>query len=125
MNEILGNENGVSKGLGGSQVILSENFFSNGIIGYHYSYSYWCVIWNQDKRKSVFVFFLLAMELWDRVFLESLNMSSLYNLPILFVVEQNNISQSTNINEITSGSLQKDLKVLGLKLKKLNSKQCL
>ena len=33
MNEILGNENGVSKGLGGSQVILSENFFSNGIIG--------------------------------------------------------------------------------------------
>ena len=33
MNEIMGNENGVSKGLGGSQVLLSENFFSNGIIG--------------------------------------------------------------------------------------------
>jgi len=33
MNEIMGNENGVSQGLGGSQVLLSKNFFSNGIIG--------------------------------------------------------------------------------------------
>ena len=48
---------------------------------------------------------------------ESLNMTSLYNLPILFVLEQNNISQSTSINEVTAGSIQKDLKALGLKQK--------
>ena len=52
---------------------------------------------------------------------ESLNMTSLYNLPILFVLEQNNISQSTSINEITAGSIQKRFESFGIKTKKICS----
>lgn len=122
MNEILGNENGVSKGLGGSQVILSENFFSNGIIGSTIAIATGVSFGIKIKEKSgICICFIGDGAMGQGIVYESLNMSSLYNLPILFVVEQNNISQSTNINEITSGSLQKRFESFGIETKKIKS----
>jgi TPP-dependent pyruvate/acetoin dehydrogenase alpha subunit len=122
MNEILGNEKGVSKGLGGSQVLLSESFFSNGIIGSTVAVAAGVSLGIKIKKKpGICVCFIGDGAMGQGIVYESLNMSSLYNLPILYVVEQNNISQSTNLNEITSGSLQKRFESFGIETKKINS----
>ena len=102
MNEILGKEKGVSKGLGGSQVLLSDNFFSNGIIGSTIAIATGVSFGIKIKKSGgICVCFIGDGAMGQGVVYESLNMSSLYNLPILFILEQNNISQSTSIKEIT------------------------
>ncbi len=122
MNEIMGNENGVSQGLGGSQVLLSKNFFSNGIIGSTIAIASGISFGMKIKKKGgICVCFIGDGAMGQGIVYESLNMTSLYNLPILFVLEQNNISQSTSVNEITSGSFQKRFESFGIKTKKIKS----
>ena len=122
MNEILGNEKGVSKGLGGSQVLLSDNFFSNGIIGSTIAIASG-VSFGIKLRKTggLCVCFIGDGAMGQGIVYEALNMSSLYSLPILFVLEQNNISQSTPIEKITSGSFQKRFESFGIETKKIKS----
>ena len=122
MNEILGKEKGVSKGLGGSQVLLSDNFFSNGIIGSTIAIATGVSFGIKIKYSGgLCVCFIGDGAMGQGVVYESLNMSSLYNLPILFILEQNNISQSTSIKEITSGTFQKRFESFGIETKKIKS----
>ena len=122
MNEILGKEKGVSKGLGGSQVLLSDNFFSNGIIGSTIAIATGVSFGIKIKKSGgICVCFIGDGAMGQGVVYESLNMSSLYNLPILFILEQNNISQSTSIKEITSGTFQKRFESFGIETKKIKS----
>ena len=122
MNEILGNDKGVSKGLGGSQVLLSDNFFSNGIIGSTVAVATGVSFGIKLKKTGgICVCFIGDGAMGQGVVYESLNMSSLFNLPILFVLEQNNISQSTSIDEITSGSFKKRFESFGIETQKIKS----
>ena len=106
MNEIMGNENGVSKGLEESSFIIRE-FLSNGIIGSTIAVASEFLLELKFKKGGICVCFIGDGAMGQGIVYESLNMTSLYNLPILFVLEQNNISQSTSINEVTAGSIQK------------------
>lgn len=122
INELMGKENGVTGGRGGSQVIFGKNFISNGIIGSTIpiatGISFSLKI---KKKKNCVVCFIGDGAFGQGVVYESLNMASLYNLPILFVVEQNNIAQSSDIKLITAGSFQKRFDAFNIKAKKIKS----
>lgn len=122
MKELMGKEDGVSSGRGGSQVIFGKNFLSNGIIGSTIpvatGISFGLKI---KKKKNCVVCFVGDGALGQGVVYESFNMASLYNLPILFVVELNNIAQSTKIDLTTSGSIEDRFKSFDIGVKKVKS----
>ncbi len=122
LKELMGKESGVTGGRGGSQVIFGKNFISNGIIGSTIpiatGISFSIKI---KKKKNCVVCFIGDGAMGQGVVYESLNMASLYKLPILFVVEMNNIAQSTDINLITAGSFQKRFESFNIKSKKIKS----
>jgi TPP-dependent pyruvate/acetoin dehydrogenase alpha subunit len=101
--EIMGKAAGVSGGRGGSQHICYHRFYSNGIqggitpqaVGSSYALK---------QTGAVAVAFIGDGTLGEGVLYESLNMASLWNCPVLFVVEDNGIAQTTPSSLAVSGS---------------------
>ena len=52
---------------------------------------------------------------------ETLNISSLFNLPIIFVVEKNDVAQTSAIKDITAGSIEERFKSFNIKTEKIKS----
>ncbi len=96
LNEILGNENGVCKGVGGSQHLHIKNYYSNGILGGMIPVATG-IAYSQklNKTNGVTVAFVGDGAMAEGVIYESLNIAALWNLPLLLVVENNKIAQST------------------------------
>lgn len=121
-NELLGNSNGVSQGLGGSQVLLAKNFLSNGIIGSTVSIAIGIAHGIKIRKiNGVCVCFIGDGAMGQGIVYESLNMASIYDLPIVFVLEKNNISQSTNTKEITAGKLSSRFKSFNINTVEIHS----
>jgi 2-oxoisovalerate dehydrogenase E1 component len=107
IREILGDVGGPSRGVGGSQHIKYKNFMTNGIQGGFAPISLGiaevisesategiCVLWIGDGT-------LGSGQLW-----ESLNLASVLSLPILIVLEDNEIAQSTPSDFTFAGDLR-------------------
>ena len=59
--------------------------------------------------------------LCEGVVYESFNMASLWELPIIYVLELNHIAQSTNIHKILAGSIQDKFQAFGIETKYIKS----
>lgn len=106
--EILGKQDGVCKGYGGSQHLRDGNFYSNGIQGSFIPIGCGLAFAKKLKKESGIVVICLGDgTLGQGVLYESLNISSLWNLPILFLVENNQYAQSTHIKNHVAGSIKK------------------
>jgi len=122
LDELKGKKEGVSGGRGGSQIIIGKNFISNGILGSTVSLSTGISL---GKKKlsdgGVVVCFMGDGTLGEGVVYESFNMASLWGLPIIYVVELNQIAQSTDLQKITAGSIQDRFKAFGIETKYISS----
>ena len=117
ISELLGKYNGVSGGVGGSQHLSTKNFFSNGPQGSLAPIA--TGIANACKLKkndNITICFIGDGTMGEGIIYESMNLASLYNLPILFVCENNQYAQSTNINSNLAGSILERAKSFGLKV---------
>lgn len=118
LNELKGKSEGVSGGRGGSQVILGNNFISNGILGSTISLATGISFAKKRLRDNgIVVCFMGDGALGEGVVYESFNMASLWNLPIIYVLELNKVAQSTALEKITAGSIQNRFKAFGIKTK--------
>lgn len=107
LRELQGSSLGVSGGRGGSQVIFGSNFVSNGILGSTVSFATGLSLAQSRLSKGgIVICFMGDGALGEGVVYESLNMASLWNLPILYVVENNGIAQSTKTSEIMAGKIE-------------------
>jgi 2-oxoisovalerate dehydrogenase E1 component len=114
--ELLGNPNGCSKGIGGSQHLYNKNFYSNGIqggmlpiaagLGYSSKLS---------NSTNISVAFLGDGTLGEGILYETLNISSLWDIPIVFILEKNNISQSTSFDQNFAGNIKDRITGFGIK----------
>jgi len=93
-SEILGKEQGMCKGRGGSQHLAYKNFFSSGIQGGLAAIAVGAALADKDKG-AISTVFLGDGTLGEGNVYEALNMASLWNAPVLFVVEDNGIAQTT------------------------------
>ncbi|HEX2980922.1 MAG TPA: thiamine pyrophosphate-dependent dehydrogenase E1 component subunit alpha [Anaerolineaceae bacterium] len=94
--EIMGKETGVCKGIGGSQHIHIRNMYTNGVQGGIVPNAVGAALAEKLKGSdAIVVVFLGDGTMGEGVVYESLNMASLWSLPILFVLEDNGIAQST------------------------------
>ncbi len=120
--EILSKDIGVSKGFGGSQHLYSEKFISNGIqgglfptaLGIGFSYK-------KDFSESIVTIFLGDGTLGEGIIYESFNLCALWEIPVLFVLENNFYAQSTCSSQTFSGDLETRIKGFGIEYFKTNT----
>jgi len=104
--ELMGKKSGLCKGLGGSQHIHKNNFFSSGIQGGIVPAATGTAFAQKLKKtNAVTTVFLGDGTLGQGVVYECLNIASLWSLPILFVVEDNSYAQSTPTKVQLSGKI--------------------
>ena len=115
VSELLGKYNGSSKGIGGSQHLINDGFISNGIQGGMMPIASGYALANKLNNKSNVSFaFLGDGTLGEGVLYETLNMCSNWHVPILFILENNGIAQSTSMKQSFSGNLEDRINGFGI-----------
>jgi TPP-dependent pyruvate/acetoin dehydrogenase alpha subunit len=94
--EIMGKETGVCMGIGGSQHIHKGNMYTNGVQGGIVPNAVGAALAEKTKRTGSVVTVVLGDgTMGEGVVYESLNIASLWSLPVLFLLIDNGIAQST------------------------------
>jgi TPP-dependent pyruvate/acetoin dehydrogenase alpha subunit len=104
--EIMGKDEGACGGRGGSQHICKNNFFSNGTqgsimpnaLGAAFAEKY-------NNTGNIVVAFIGDGTLGEGAVYETLNMASLWQVPLLVIVENNRYAQTTPIEQNLAGSI--------------------
>ena len=116
MAEVMGRKNGVCKGIGGSQHLYVDGFLSNGIQGGMAPIAVGMAKAQKlDNNNNIVFNFFGDGTLGEGSLYEALNISSIWNSPVLWVMDNNGYSQSTNTNTTISGSPKDRAKAFGIK----------
>ena len=104
--ELMGRSTGLVGGRGGSQHIHWRNFYSNGIQGGIVPVAAGMALAEKIKKTgNIAIVFIGDGTLGEGTLYESLNMSSLLKLPILFVLEDNHYAQTTPVEKGVAGTM--------------------
>jgi TPP-dependent pyruvate/acetoin dehydrogenase alpha subunit len=104
--EVMGKEDGVCGGKGGSQHLCNGNFYSNGVLGSTVPLATGMALAERERETDgVVVTFVGDGTLGQGVVYESLNIASKWELPILYVVENNFYAQSTPSHLTLAGTI--------------------
>jgi TPP-dependent pyruvate/acetoin dehydrogenase alpha subunit len=118
--EVMGKAPGVCGGKGGSQHLCNGNFYSNGVLGSIVPVATGIALAEKKKGTgAVSTVFLGDGTLGEGVTYESLNMASLWKLPVLFVVENNHYAQSTPVELELAGSISARAAAFGVETAEL------
>lgn len=120
--EILGHPDGVSHGLGGSQHLHFKNFFTNGVQGGIVPIAVGCALsLKKRKQNGIAVCFLGDGTFGEGTLYEAFNMASLFKVPVLFIVENNQFAQSTPIELNLAGSLAMRARAFDIETREVES----
>lgn len=120
--EIMGKQDGVCSGFGGSQHLLSDGFISNGIQGGMVPVASGMALSNKlNSNTNIVVAFIGDGTLGEGAVYEAFNLASIWNLPILIVVENNGYAQSTCQQQTFAGNLKQRVEGFGLKYLKTDT----
>jgi TPP-dependent pyruvate/acetoin dehydrogenase alpha subunit len=113
--EMMGRATGVCGGRGGSQHLHWRDFYSNGILGGMVPVATGLALASKLRGTSVVTtVFLGDGALGEGIVYEALNMASLWQLPVLFVVENNGVAQSTPTALELAGSIPDRFTAFGI-----------
>jgi TPP-dependent pyruvate/acetoin dehydrogenase alpha subunit len=120
--ELMGKATGLVGGRGGSQHIHWKNFYSNGIQGGIVPVSAGMALAEKASQTGqVAIVFIGDGTLGEGVLYETLNIAALWKLPILFVLENNRLAQTTPIELAVAGSIPARFEAFGVKTWELES----
>jgi TPP-dependent pyruvate/acetoin dehydrogenase alpha subunit len=120
ISELLGKASGVCAGIGGSQHLHRANFYSNGVLGGTVPCAVGCAFAEKAKgNDSVVAVFFGDGAMAEGAIYESLNLAALWKLPVLFVLEDNGIAQSTPRDYEHAGDLATRARSFGIEATKL------
>lgn len=124
--ELMGKASGLVGGRGGSQHIHWRNFYSNGIQGGIVPVATGMALAQKvGKTGNIAVVFIGDGTLGEGALYESLNIASLWQLPLLVVVEDNHYAQTTPIEKGLSGSIPARFEAFGIRTFELASSDVL
>lgn len=122
--EIMSRENGVCEGRGGSQHIHFKNFYSNGVQGGIVPNAAGMAFAEKIKgTENIAVVFLGDGTLGQGVVYETFNMASLYNIPVLFVIENNQYAMTTKVSDGVAGSIKGRCQAFGIDWDEVEGKE--
>ncbi len=114
--EVMGRTSGCSGGVGGSQHLVNSNYLSNGIQGGMAPIAAGISLANKlSEISSISVVYLGDGTLGEGILYETLNICALWNIPIVFVLEDNGYAQSTSKKQTFAGSLRHRVEGFGVK----------
>lgn len=124
--ELMGRATGLCGGRGGSQQIHWRNFYSSGILGGIIPIATGMALAEKYKQSgAVTIAFLGDGTLGEGVIYESFNMASLWNAPILYVLENNHIAQTTGIELSLAGDIAARFSAFGIPSHQLDTSDIL
>ncbi|HEY4692563.1 MAG TPA: thiamine pyrophosphate-dependent dehydrogenase E1 component subunit alpha [Bellilinea sp.] len=113
--ELMGRVTGVCGGRGGSQHLHWRNFYSNGILGSTLPLAVGIALAEKMQgRQTITAVFAGDGALGEGSVYEAFNFASLWQAPLLIVIENNHIAQTTPTNQAMSGSLAGRLAAFGI-----------
>jgi pyruvate dehydrogenase E1 component alpha subunit len=118
MAEIWGKKTGICKGMGGSMHVadVSKGILgANGIVGGGFAIATGAAfgsLLSKDARATICFFGDGAAN--QGVFMECLNVSSLWKLPIVYVCEHNHFCEFTRAEQVTSGEIANRARAFGI-----------
>jgi len=118
--EILGRQTGVCAGRGGSQHLAWRNFFSSGIQGGLVPLAVGTAFAGRDEG-AISTVFLGDGTMGEGYVYEGLNLASLWDCPLLFVVEDNGIAQTTPRSVGVAGDIGARAKAFGIESRSIRS----
>jgi 2-oxoisovalerate dehydrogenase E1 component len=114
--ELLGKVSGTCGGVGSSQHLKRDNFFSNGIQGGIVPISAGIALASKlNGSNDVVVVFIGDGTLGEGVVYETLNLASLWKLPLLIVCENNHYAQSTRVEDALAGGILERAESFGIR----------
>ncbi len=120
--ELMGKKAGVCMGRGGSQHLHWRNFYSNGIQGGIVPMAAGMALAEKKKEShAITVVFMGDGTLGEGVVYETLNMAALWHVPILFVLENNQIAQTTPIHLAMAGDINARFEAFGIPAFRIDS----
>lgn len=124
--ELMGRKTGVCGGRGGSQHLHWRNFYSNGIQGGIIPIATGMALAEKYKQTdAVTVAFLGDGTLGEGVIYEAFNLASLWQAPILYVLENNQIAQTTDIKLALAGDIPARFNAFGIPSHQLSTSDVL
>ncbi|MDP3537333.1 MAG: thiamine pyrophosphate-dependent enzyme [Azonexus sp.] len=121
--EIMGRQAGVCAGYGGSQHLAYRNFHSNGVqagmtgIGVGLATAL-----KLRSSEGIVAIVIGDGTLGEGLLYESMNLASIWNVPVLFVVEHNGIAQTTYTRDTIGGDIVARGKAFGLSAWRLSDR---
>jgi len=124
--EMMGKASGVCAGRGGSQHLHWRNFYSNGVQGGIVPVATGMALAEKHKNSGALVVcFLGDGTLGQGVIYESFNMASLWQAPILYVLENNLIAQTTPTAQALAGDMAIRFKAFDISTSELDTSDVL
>ena len=120
--ELMGKSTGVCGGRGGSQHLHWRNFYSNGVQGGTLPIATGMAL--AEKRlghSSIVINFLGDGTLGEGTLYEALNLASLWGAPILYVLEDNHIAQTTPTRLALAGDMAARFTAFGIPVYELDT----
>lgn len=116
ISEIMGKEEGISGGYGGSQHFVDTDYLSNGIQGGMLPIAAGVAInFKMKKAPNIAISYIGDGTLGEGIVYEVMNITSVYEVPLLIVLENNGYAQSTSSKQTLRGDLKKRAEGFGLK----------
>lgn len=113
--ELLGKRTGLCGGVGSSQHLYDENFYSNGVQGGIMPLAAGVALARKfDRAPSIGVVFIGDGTLGEGAVYETLNLVSKWQLPLLIVCEHNGWAQSTDAEHTIAGDVLDRARAFGL-----------
>ncbi len=120
--ELMGRQTGLVGGRGGSQHIHWKNFYTNGIQGGFTPIAAGVALAEKVKKTgNVCLAFIGDGTLGEGALYESLNLASLWQLPVLYVLEDNRFAQTTPTPSAVAGSMTARFAAFGISTWELES----
>jgi TPP-dependent pyruvate/acetoin dehydrogenase alpha subunit len=120
--ELMGRATGVCGGRGGSQHLHWRNFYSNGIQGGIVPIATGMALAEKRIRSdAIAVVFLGDGTLGEGIVYETFNLASLWGAPVLYVLENNHIAQTTPVERALAGNLLARFNAFGIPALELDS----
>jgi 2-oxoisovalerate dehydrogenase E1 component len=105
LTEIMGRAEGICGGIGGSQHLAIRHFHSNGVQAGMTAIGVGRALARRLNGKSGVTAIIVGDgTLGEGLLYESLNLAAIWGLPVLFVVENNRIAQTTSTREMIGGN---------------------
>jgi TPP-dependent pyruvate/acetoin dehydrogenase alpha subunit len=120
--ELMGRQTGVCAGRGGSQHIHWKNLYSNGVQGGIVPIAVGMALAEKQKKTDAAVtVFIGDGTLGQGVIYEAFNMASLWSAPLLIVVENNHIAQTTPTDFVLAGDMRMRFQAFGIPVLELDT----